>query len=237
MEHMTIPVSAPRRAVPRGSRSRVWRGLRARRSSRAQRGVVLFIALLVMVALSLAGIALIRSADTATIVAGNLAFKQAAAAAVDRSIEQAITALFDPEADLTKSAPVITDKTTHLVAQNYYACVRNAAGTDCLPANDPIPEIPTALTSKATFAAASLNSGLIPVDVGGNASYYVIERMCANPGPPVGTNCNLSAASLGADAGTQHYEGLVRTGDAYYRVTVRVEGPRNTVAYAQAILQ
>ena len=38
----------------------------------------MFIALLVMVALSLAGIALIRSADTATVVAGNLAFKQAA---------------------------------------------------------------------------------------------------------------------------------------------------------------
>ena len=36
---------------------------------RGERGVVLFIALLVMVALSLAGIALIRSADTATIVA------------------------------------------------------------------------------------------------------------------------------------------------------------------------
>ena len=64
-----------------------------------QRGVVLFIALLVMVALSLAGIALIRSTDTATIVTGNLAFKQAAASAVDRSIEQAIDALFDPVAD------------------------------------------------------------------------------------------------------------------------------------------
>ena len=37
--------------------------------------------------------------------------------------------------------------------------------------------------------------------------------------------------------GTQHYQGLVRPGDAFYRVTVRVEGPRNTVAYAQAILQ
>jgi hypothetical protein len=42
---------------------------------------------------------------------------------------------------------------------------------------------------------------------------------------------------LGADAGTQHYEGLTRSGDAYYRVTIRVEGPRNTVAYAQAILR
>ena len=72
---------------------------------------MLFIALLVMVALSLAGIALIRSADTATIVAGNLAFKQAAEYTVDRSIEQAIKALFDPVADPAASNPVIADKT------------------------------------------------------------------------------------------------------------------------------
>ncbi len=78
----------------------------------AQRGVVLFIALLVMVALSLAGIALIRSADTATTVAGNLAFKQATEYTVDRSIEQAVKVLFDPAADPTASNPVIKDKTS-----------------------------------------------------------------------------------------------------------------------------
>jgi len=202
----------------------------------SQRGVVLFIALLVMVALSLAGIALIRSADTATIVAGNLAFKQAAASAVDRSIEQAIAALFDPVADPTLSNPVIADKKADLLAQNYYACVQDAAG-GCLPAGAAIPEIPTALTTPTKFADAGLNAGLIPVDAASNKSYYVIERMCANPGLPLGANCNLSSQGLGADAGTQHYEGLVRPGDAFYRVTVRVEGPRNTVAYAQAILQ
>jgi hypothetical protein len=60
--------------------------------------------------------------------------------------------------------------------------------------------------------------------------------MCASAGPALGSNYNLSGAAL-ADAGTQHYEGIVRPGDAYYRVTVRVDGPRNTVAYAQAILQ
>jgi Tfp pilus assembly protein PilX len=206
-------------------------------AARRQRGVVLFIALIVMVALSLAGIALIRSADTATIVAGNLAFKQAAASAVDRSIEQAIKALFDPTANPALSNPDIVDKKADLIAQNYYSCVRNDAGTGCLPANAPIPEIPDALTNTTKFAAAGLNAGLVPVDAASNKSYYVIERMCANPGLALGNNCNLSATSLGADAGTQHYEGLVRPGDAYYRVTVRVEGPRNTVAYAQAILQ
>jgi type IV pilus assembly protein PilX len=188
---------------------------------RAQRGVVLFIALLVMVALSLAGIALIRSVDTATIVSGNLAFKQAAASAVDRGFEQAVEALF--------LNPVIADKQNNLIAQNYFASVRLKAGS--------IPEIPDELQSSSTFAGAGLNAGLIPVDAAGNKSLYVIERMCANPGPAVGNNCNLSNTALGADAGTQHYESLVRPGDAYYRVTVRVEGPRNTVAYAQAILK
>jgi type IV pilus assembly protein PilX len=206
---------------------------------RSEHGVVLFIALLVMVALSLAGIALIRSADTATTVAGNLAFKQAAVYAVDRSIEQAIKALFDPTPDPTLSNPDIADKMADLLAQNYYSCVRNDAGTGCLPANAPIPEIPVALTNPTKFAAAGLNVGLVDaaVDAAGNKSYYVIERMCANAGPAIGSNCNLSSTALGADAGTQHFEGLVRTGDAFYRVTVRVEGPRNTVAYAQAILQ
>ncbi len=196
----------------------------------------MFIALLVMVALSLAGIALIRSADTATLVAGNLAFKKSAEYAVDRSIEQAIAALFDPVADPALSNPVIVDKKADLLAQNYFACVQADAG-GCLPANAPIPEIPDALKNTTKFAAAGLNAGLIPTDDASNKSYYMIERMCANAGPAVGSNCNLSGAALGADAGTQHYEGLVRAGDAFYRVTVRVEGPRNTVAYAQAILQ
>jgi len=195
--------------------------------ARGQRGVVLFIALLVMVALALAGIALIRSADTATIVAGNLAFKQATASAVDLSIERAVADLFGPTADPKVSNPVITDKTVDRPDKNYFASVRLKAGS--------IPEIPDELLT-STAAKASLTPVSLTADPT-TTSYYVIERMCANPGPALSSNCNLSSQGLGADAGTQHYEGLVRPGDAFYRVTVRVEGPRNTVAYAQAILK
>jgi len=200
--------------------------------SRRERGVVLFIALLVMVALSLAGIALLRSADTATTVAGNLAFKQAAAAAVDRSIETAVKALFDPQLDPTASAPLITDKNADDIGaggQNYFSRVRLTAGG--------IPEIPAELESATTLTDAGLRDDLVPQDLAGNKVIYVIERMCANPGAAVGSNCNLSSAALGADAGTQHYEALSRVGNAYYRVTVRVDGPRNTVQYAQAFLK
>ena len=199
-----------------------------------QRGVVLFIALLVMVALSLAGIALIRSADTATIVAGNLAFTQSATAAVDRSVEQAIKALFDPWRNPTLANPAIPIKTADLLAQNYYACVQAPGGAGCLPPGTAIPEIPAVLATKA--AAAGLVA-LVPDDAAGNKSFYVIERMCAAAGAAIPSNCNVAFGSGPADAGTQHYQGLGRPGGAFYRVTVRVEGPRNTVAYAQAILQ
>ena len=47
--------------------------------ARRQRGVVLFIALIAMVVLSLAGVALIRSVDTTGSVAGNIAFREACA--------------------------------------------------------------------------------------------------------------------------------------------------------------
>ncbi|MBK7423656.1 MAG: hypothetical protein IPJ48_11460 [Propionivibrio sp.] len=43
-----------------------------------QGGVVLMIALIILVALTIGGIALVRSVSTTSIIAGNLAFQQAA---------------------------------------------------------------------------------------------------------------------------------------------------------------
>jgi Tfp pilus assembly protein PilX len=48
-----------------------------------QRGVVLLIALIMLVAMTLAGIGMMRSVDTGTVIAGNLAFKQATLNASD----------------------------------------------------------------------------------------------------------------------------------------------------------
>jgi Tfp pilus assembly protein PilX len=46
----------------------------------SQRGVVLLVALIILVALTLAGVALIRSVDTANIIAGNLSFHRVGSA-------------------------------------------------------------------------------------------------------------------------------------------------------------
>ena len=204
------------------------RRLRVRAYPQRQRGIVLFIALLVMVGLAIAGVALMRSTDTATTVTGNLVLKQAATSAVDRGIERAINALWE-------AAPTL-DRSQHAPAQNFYACIRGAAG-GCIAANSVVPKIPDLLTNANGCSGPGLASGLIANDDAGNRSCYVIERMCLNPGAAVASNCNLATSSFGADPGTEHYVGLIRPGDAFYRVTVRVEGPRNTVTYAQATLK
>ena len=55
-----------------------------------QDGVVLFIALIVLVAMSLAGVSMMRSVDAGNKIAGNLAFRQAAIHSAEAAFEQAI---------------------------------------------------------------------------------------------------------------------------------------------------
>src|SRR5205807_10327831 len=64
------------------------------RLAKSQRGVALFFALIAMVVLSLGAVALLRSVDTASSVAGNLAFRQATMAPVTDSVERAVDAIF-----------------------------------------------------------------------------------------------------------------------------------------------
>ena len=106
-----------------------------------------------------------------------------------------------------------------------------------MAANSVVAKIPDLLMNAAGCAGPGLASGLVANDDAGNRSCYVIERMCLNAGAAIASNCNLATGAFGADPGTEHYIGLIRPGDAFYRVTVRVEGPRNTVTYAQAMLK
>ncbi len=59
-----------------------------------QKGVVLLITLIMLVAMTLAAIALMRSVDTSNLVAGNMAFEQSSLNVADLGTEQAITYLY-----------------------------------------------------------------------------------------------------------------------------------------------
>lgn len=59
----------------------------------SQHGVVLLIVLIMLVAMTLAGIGMMRSVDTASIVAGNLGYKQSTISAADAGTSQAYITL------------------------------------------------------------------------------------------------------------------------------------------------
>ena len=179
-----------------------------------QRGAALFIALIALVSMTLAGIALVRSVDTSNLIAGNLAFRQAALHASDVGIEKAFDAL---GTIVTTSLDANYPGGCSAGACNYYP-VLQATDTKGVP---------------TVIIWASVPSTTI------NADYnvkYVIDRLCQGPAPvtDIAGKCYADAKTGG---GTKKSGGVVFSGaqSVYYRVTVRVEGPRNTTSMAQAI--
>ena len=205
---------------------------------RRQRGVVLFIALIVMVAMSLAAIALVRSVDTTNVLIGNLAFRQSSILPGNLAVEQAAAALFT---DASPTAAPTINPTTDLAAENYYSTWQG---------NDDARGIPKPLQTRADWGGFGLAKEL--VDPGTGISIrYVIERMClagaaGNPAtaqycdmlPPkiaTGTtihDCDQPSTTPGGQPGCFSLNPI-----PFYRVSVRVDGPQNTTSFLQAMLR
>ena len=188
---------------------------------RHQRGVVLFIALIVLVAMSLAGVALIRGVDTANLIAGNLAFRQGATHAGDWGIEQA-RAWLSSQAATT----LYTDQPGVTNGGGYWANMQ--AGLD-FTGSDPV-KTPFDWTTAANLGT----------DANGNQVQYVIHRLCDLAGDPASRNC-IRSSTGGTSSGTKGgaaYGTFALSGatQIYYRVTARVVGPRNTTSYVQVVV-
>jgi len=185
---------------------------------------VLFIALIVMVALSLAAIALVRSVDTTNAVVGNLSFRMASILPGNLAVEKAAAALF-PDADVATVAH-IPNKNADLPAENYFASWQNSDDTRGVPA---------VLQKKSTAyaLARTLSDPTTKTDMA-----YVIERMCQNPGDPAdpAANCDvlLPTNSPGTTVGDAQ---LALPPVPFYRVTIRVDGPQNTASFLQTMLK
>jgi type IV pilus assembly protein PilX len=189
--------------------------LHDRRTFARERGVVLVISLIILVALSLAGLALVRSTDTTNVISGNMAFRAAAVQAVDVGVEDAFTAI----TGVTGYA--VAPETG--VANKYYTQIQDTTGPDGAP--DGLPDV--------TWSSVA---GATPTE--GNTIRWVAERMCNG----LTTTRELILANCSTAPGAPNSSqkpGLAPTNQNFavaYRVTVRVEGPRNTVAMAQAII-
>ncbi|OAM52127.1 hypothetical protein A7981_01155 [Methylovorus sp. MM2] len=188
-----------------------------------QNGVALFVVLIVLVAMTLAAIALVRSVDTTNIVAGNLAFQQAATNSGDNGTEQAIVWLEQANKD-----PV----SLHLSQLGSgYSATRGAPAA-------------TFSWDTATSGTGAITPVTLAADAAGNRVSYIIQRLCDAPGNPLdhnpvtGPNCDkprLTQANLEGNSNVVNADRIYLSNDAYYRITTRIEGPRNTLSYTQLI--
>lgn len=186
---------------------------------RAQEGLVLFIALIVLVAMTLAGVSLMRAVDTGLVVAGNMAFKQSAIMVADRGTQEAVRWL------QTNSSGA-TLQTTN-TGQGYFS-------------SRPVVE-PNWFDAASWAQSVAVNGGA--PDASGNVVRYQIHRMCTQPDTAyngsnagVANECALYFATGSAASGGSMAVGapqFIGTPQLYYRVTTRVEGPRDTVSVIQ----
>lgn len=198
-----------------------------------QRGVVLFVALIAMAVLALAASAMIRSADTSAVIAGNLAFKDAATHAADTGVERAFNVL---QALATADVDV----------PNQYFTLMQAVDARGVPTSVNWANVPCYDTSGDAVAISCVDASEYRVQ-------YVIERLCREA-PIVGelptalsSKCVASlpiSAAAGNDRNSHKLSGRDygsppdTTGilTIHYRVTVRVQGPRNTASLVQATI-
>jgi type IV pilus assembly protein PilX len=186
-----------------------------------QNGVVLFVALIALVVMSLAAVALIRSVDTNTIIAGNLAFKQAAISSADSGLETAIAWL------ISKTPTDETALQADDLANGYYSSY----------VADP-------KTRFATGSKLASGGNITPgtgTDTSLNTISYVVERMCSATGPATTLNCLYGApADSTSSKGVKDAPGAggpAATGNSVmFRVTISVAGPKNTVGSVQAYI-
>ncbi|QMV75476.1 hypothetical protein HS961_23060 [Comamonas piscis] len=196
-----------------------------------ERGVVMIIALIVLVALILGSLALTKSVFTSNLIAGNLSFQKAATNSADLGVENAIAWLEQQNGKAGTCDPGTKVLACDHKANGYLAVMQNpVAGQSWSDFWDK--------TLVATNAVKTLSA-----DGADNTSAYVIQRMCSAAGDSgsTGVFCSTSPNSSGgtcASGSSCDTQGinLYSVSQVYYRVTVRVQGPNHTVSFVQAMV-
>lgn len=202
------------------------------RSVRTQGGIVLIFALIVLVIMTLAAISLFRSTSSSNVIAGNLAFQQASTTSGDQGVESAIVWLENNNQQVSTSTG-----TACSTGSSVLACDQAARGYYATRQDPPSGK------SWPDYWASFVSGGGTPVqlatDAAGNTVSYFIQRMCSGPGDSTSSSISCSSSPAALDCGNQtSAPGLTLNCpvQVYYRVTVRIDGPRNTSSYTQAMV-
>lgn len=201
-------------------------------SSHKQRGVVLLITLIILVAMTLAGIGMMRSVDTGSMIAGNRAFKQATLNASDAGTRAGFNALVA----LANSGQANKDTLNGALGNWYFPTPINH------PANG-ICEVRNLCTQQSEINWWSVDANwngapsvVVSDPNGGNIATvsYLVHRMCQASGAPSATVCQTFTQP---ETGCSKTQLLPCTSTSvFYRITSRSVGARNTVSYAQTLV-
>lgn len=186
------------------------------------RGAVLFIALIVLVAMTLAGIAIMRSVDTATLIAGNLAFKQGTVQASDNGVEVAYQWL------ITKRAVLNTSDTT----QGYNSAIANPVWTSSAAWGNSVNLGPDPVGNTISYVIHRM-CNCDGVAYNGTCLVTGVSNQCALDNPAVAV---APPPPTEGESFTIGAPGYLQDPKVYYRITVRSQGPRSTVSYIQAMV-
>ncbi len=169
-----------------------------------QRGVALLIVLVVLAITLVGSLAMLRSGEVSSMVAGNVSFREAATQATDIGI-----------ADAAKALDIQTNLDTN-IANTYFA---------------------TRQPDDAYGIPTTINWANVPIKTVGNYNVqHVIDRLCqVTPVTDATGTCMVrDSESAGSNkAGSLAYK---NPASVYYRITVRVIGPKSTAAYVQALV-
>ena len=197
------------------------------RASR-QRGVVLLFCLIILVVLLAGGVAIIRSMNSSMATAGNLAFRRDLVNQGEQAISKAMQAF------AAGGALGAADATSTSVPGANYSAIQlkaNARG------------IPELLLKTTTAPSGTDVAGNTFTPTGGDLTgsegvkmRYVIDRMCNTTGAfaTLGSGRCIASPVPMATGGTAGEERPPVSSPPLYRVTVRVDGPRDTQVFLQS---
>jgi type IV pilus assembly protein PilX len=208
--------------------------LSARHSHRGRRqhGIVLLLSLIVLIGMSLAAVALIRSVLTSNRVAGNLAFQQSATQSADAGVERAVAWLEQKSRELqSDNPPILANGLFNTVSAgggnlNYQAARQDPGANQ------------TWQTFWDSVLVANNQVNNLAADAAGNQVSFVIHRLCRSVGNALTSNCEAAPTLSASTQSSSKSSGikLKIPSQTYYRITVRVTGPRNAVSFVQAVV-
>jgi Tfp pilus assembly protein PilX len=181
-----------------------------------QQGVVLIFSLIVLLILAIGAVAVLRSVNSSLLSAGNLAFHRDLVNQAEQAVSTVMTEF------KTNGPPLLGATTTDLPAANY--------SSSALPTN--AQGVPTALLDNAVFAAVGTAANDIPGATPDVTIRYVIDRLCTVTGGATSANC-VQSTGLPTGGTANRNTAVAPPSATVYRISVRVDGPRNTQTFLQ----